>query len=140
MAQLPVIHVKDITAIDGEARHSGCTKAVLCEHDAAQTSVFRLSPGGLIQTHLHSRVFDLFLGVSGCVDITYEGQQGDGHIRLQPDSFCSMPPGVRHEVRNTSAREEAVFLLIHAPQAGYDFIPVSFRRGDHQLHRLLTRP
>jgi mannose-6-phosphate isomerase-like protein (cupin superfamily) len=129
MAQLPVTYVEDITAVAGEARHSGCSKAVLSEHDAAQTGVFRLSPGGVIQTHLHSRVFDLFLGISGCVEITYEGQQGDGVIRLKPNSFCSMPPGVRHEVRNTSATEDAVFLVIRAPNAGYDFIPVDFRRA-----------
>ena len=128
MAQLPVTFVEDVTAVTGEARPSGCAKAVLSEHDAEQTGLFRLSPGGVRQTHLHSRVFDLFLGISGCVDITYEGQQGDGLVRLQSKSFCSMPPGVRHEVRNTSATKDAVFLVIHAPNAGYDFIPVEFRR------------
>jgi mannose-6-phosphate isomerase-like protein (cupin superfamily) len=74
-------------------------------------------------------VFDLFIGISGCSDITYEGQQGDGLVRLKANSFCSMPPGVRHEVRNTSTTEDAVFLVIHAPNAGYDFIPVEFRRA-----------
>lgn len=127
MAQLPVTLIPDITTASGDARHDGCIKAILHEHDAAQTSVFRLQPGGLIETHLHSRVFDLFLGVSGCVEIAYEGQQGKGRIELKPNSFCCMPPGVRHEVSNASATEEAVFVLIHAPYAGYDFIPVEFR-------------
>ena len=129
MAQLPVTFVDDMTAVTGEARHSGCAKAVLSEHDAEQTGLFRLSPGGVIPTHLHSRVFDLFIGISGCADIIYEGQQGDGLVRLKANSFCSMPPGVRHEVRNTSTTEEAVFLVIHAPNSGYDFIPVEFRRA-----------
>ena len=129
MAQLPVTIVEDITTVAGEARHAGCTKAVLSEHGAEQTAVFRLSPGGVIETHLHSRVFDLFVGIKGCVDITYEGQQGSGLVRLKPNTFCGMPPGVRHEVRNSSASEEAMFLLIHAPYEGYDFIPVEFRKG-----------
>ena len=129
MAQLPVTIVEDISTVAGEVRHSGCTKAVLSEHDAEQSAVFRLSPGGVIESHLHSRVFDLFIGVSGCVQITYEGQQGSGVMRLRPNSFCGMPPGVRHEVRNNSVTEDAVFLLIHAPYEGYDFIPVELRKA-----------
>ena len=135
MAQLPVTFVEDLTAVTGETRHSGCTKAVLSEHDAEQSGLFRLGPGGVIETHLHSRVFDLFIGISGCVDITYEGQQGDGLIRLTQNSFCSMPPGVRHEVRNTSTTDDAVFLVIHTPNAGYDFIPVNFRRRSATANR-----
>ena len=127
MAQLPVTIVEDITKVAGDARHAGCTKAVLSENGAEQTAIFRLSPGGVIQTHLHSRVFDLFVGVAGCLDITYDGQQGSGLMRLKPNSFCSMPPGVRHEVRNNSATEDGVFMLIHTPWDGYDFIPVEFR-------------
>ena len=129
MAQFPVTIVEDMTQITGEARHSGTTKAVLSEHDAEQTAVFRLTPGGVIQNHLHSRVHDLFVGVSGCLDITYEGQQGSGVVHLRPNSFCGMPPGVRHEVRNNSATEDGVFLLIHAPWEGYDFIPVPFKNA-----------
>jgi mannose-6-phosphate isomerase-like protein (cupin superfamily) len=126
MAQLPVITVENIATAAGEARHAGCTKAVLSERGAEQTAIFRLNPGGVIQTHLHSRVFDLFVGIAGCLDITYEGQQGAGVFHLKPNSFCSMPPGVRHEVRNNSTAEDGVFMLIHAPYEGYDFIPVEF--------------
>lgn len=128
MAQLPVITIADVTAVSGEARHRSCTKAVLHQDDPAETSVFRVKPGGAISTHLHSRVFDLFIGVAGRVDITYEGQEGSGCFKLKRNSFCRMPPGVRHEVRNPSKNEEAVFVLIHAPSAGYDFIPVKFKR------------
>lgn len=127
MAQLPVTIVADMTSTAGEARHSGTTKAVLSEHGAEQSAVFCLSPGGVIETHLHSRVFDLFVGLKGRVDITYEGQQGSGVVHLKPNAFCSMPPGVRHEVRNLSATEDAMFLLVHAPWDGYDFIPVDFK-------------
>lgn len=128
MAQLPVIKIDDMTKTAGEGRFSGVTKAVLSEHDAEQSAVFCLSPGGVIETHLHSRVFDLFVGLKGRIDITYEGQQGSGVFHLKPNAFCGMPPGVRHEVRNNSATEDAMFLLVHAPYEGYDFVPVEFRK------------
>jgi len=128
MAQLPVKTVEDITAVAGEGRAAGVTKAVLSEHGEEQTAVFRLRPGGVIESHLHSRVFDLFMGVAGCADITYEGQQGSGVMKLKPNAFCGMPPGVRHEVRNNSATDDAVFVLVHAPYDGYDFIPVELRK------------
>ncbi len=128
MAQLPVKIVEDITAVAGEGRAAGVSKAVLSEHGEEQTAVFRLKPGGVIESHLHSRVFDLFFGLAGCADITYEGQQGSGVARLKANVYCGMPPGVRHEVKNNSTTEDAVFILVHAPYEGYDFIPVEFRR------------
>jgi hypothetical protein len=45
-----------------------------------------------------------------------------------------MPPGVRHEVFNPSATEEAYFLIVHAPHEGYDFVPVDFRHLQAALH------
>jgi len=128
MAQLPVTIVEDMTAVSGDARHDLCTKAVLSEQGPEQSAVFRLKPGGVIPSHLHSRVHDLFVGVAGCADITYEGQQGSGVVKLLANAFCDMPPGVRHEVRNNSATEDAVFLLVHAPWDGYDLVPVKMRQ------------
>ena len=129
MAQLPVTVVEDMTAVAGEGRHNLCTKAVLSEQGPEQSAVFRLKPGGVIPSHLHSRVHDLFVGVAGRTEITYEGQHGSGVVMLKPGSFCDMPPGVRHEVRNASSTEDAVFLLVHAPWEGYDNIPVEFRKA-----------
>ena len=128
MAQLAVTAVEDMTAVTGEARHDLCTKAVLSEQGPEQSAVFRLKPGGVIPSHLHSRVHDLFVGVAGRAEITYEGQQGSGVVMLKPGAFCDMPPGVRHEVRNASSTEDAVFLLVHAPWEGYDNIPVELRK------------
>src|SRR5262245_8040440 len=108
MAQLPVTIVEDMTTVTGETRHNLCTKAVLSEQGAEQSAVFRLKPGGVIPSHLHSCVHDLFIGVAGCAEITYEGQRGNGVVHLVPKAFCDMPPGVRHEVRNNSATEDAV--------------------------------
>ena len=129
MAQLPVTIVEDMTAVAGEARHDLVTKAVLSEQGPEQSAVFRLKPGGVIPSHLHSRVHDLFVGVAGLAEITYEGQHGSGVVALKPGAFCDMPPGVRHEVRNHSATEDAVFLLVHAPWEGYDNIPVELRKA-----------
>ena len=129
MAQLPVTIVEDMTAVTGDPRHNLVTKAVLSEQSPEQSAVFRLKPGGVIPPHLHSRVHDLFIGVAGCAEITYEGQRGSGVVALKPGAFCDVPPGVRHEVRNNSSTEDAVFLLVHAPWEGYDNIPVELRKA-----------
>ena len=112
MGQKSVITVEDITGIAFEERRPGCEKGVLQEDAPVQTSVFRVQPGSGVPTHLHSRVYDLFVGVKGVLEIRYEGQHGDGLFVLKPGAFCSMPPGVRHEVSNPSKTDEAFFLIV----------------------------
>jgi quercetin dioxygenase-like cupin family protein len=106
---------------------------VLQEDAPAQTSVFRVQPGSGVPTHLHSRVYDLFVGVKGELEIRYESQHGNGLFVLKPGAFCSMPPGVRHEVSNPSKTDEAFFLLVHAAHEGYDYVPVPFRATEAAL-------
>ena len=127
MGQKAVVSVADVAAFPVEARHNACSKGVMHADDQHESSVFRVKPGGFVPSHLHSRVYDLFIGIQGQVDITYEGQQGHGCVELKAGAFCSMPPGVRHEVRN-NGREDAVFIIVHAPNTGYDFIPVDLRK------------
>lgn len=129
MSQKAVVSVGDVTVFPGEARHNDCSKGVMHVDDQHESSVYHVKPGGYIQSHLHSRVYDLFIGIRGQVDITYEGPQGNDCVALTAGSFCSMPPGVRHEVRNNNTKHEAVFILVHAPNAGYDFIPVEFKKA-----------
>jgi len=126
MGQLPVVMVDDLTQIDFSSRRPGCEKGVMHEHGAVQTAVFRVAPGSGVPRHLHSRVYDLFFGVKGLLEIRYEGQHGHGIFQLKPGAFCAMPPGVRHEVFNPGT-EEAFFLIVHAPHEGYDFVPAEFR-------------
>jgi mannose-6-phosphate isomerase-like protein (cupin superfamily) len=129
MGQEAVVYVASMTAVAGEPRPAtGSAKGVLFAQDEAEASIFHLEPGGGVPVHLHSRVYDLFVGIAGEIEIAYEGQQGSGRVMLTPGAFCAMPPGVRHEVRNTSATEKAAFYLVHAPQKGYDNIRVPFRR------------
>ena len=45
-----------------------------------------------------------------------------------------LPARLRHEVRNHSATEDALFLLVHAPSEGYDF-PSSSAEPSDQLKR-----
>jgi len=52
---------------------------------------------------------------------------------LKPGAFCSMPPGVRHEVSNPSKTDEALFLIVHASHDGYDYVPVPFRETEAAL-------
>jgi len=127
MGQKPVITVEDITKIAFEERRPGCEKGVMQEDAPAQTAVFRVQPGSGVPTHLHSRVYDLFVGVKGELEIRYEGEHGSGTFVLKPGAFCSMPPGVRHEVSNPSKTDEAFFLIMHASHEGYDYVPVPFR-------------
>ena len=133
MGQKPVITVEDITKIAFEERRPGCEKGVMQEDASAQTAVFRVQPGSGVPTHLHSRVYDLFVGVKGVLEIRYEGAHGDGVFVLKPGAFCSMPPGVRHEVSNPSKTDEAFFLIVHASHEGYDYVPVAFRRTQAAL-------
>jgi len=127
MGQKTVIAIPDVAAFPVEAKHNDCSKGIMHADDQHESSVFRVKPGGFVPSHLHSRVYDLFIGIQGRVDITYEGQQGHGCVALTAGAFCSMPPGVRHEVRNNSRDADAVFIIVHAPNTGYDFIPVDLR-------------
>ena len=127
MGQKPVITVEDVTRAEREERRPGAQRGVLHEDASSQTIVYRVEPGSGVPTHLHSRVYDLFVGIRGELEIRYEGQDGKGAFVLKPGGFCSMPPGVRHEVSNRSETEEAFFLVMHAPHEGYDFVSVPFR-------------
>jgi quercetin dioxygenase-like cupin family protein len=133
MNQQPVITVDDITNLAFEERRPGCEKGVLQEDAPAQTSVFRVQPGSGVPAHLHSRVYDLFVGVKGALEIRFEGQHGNGLFVLKPGAFCSMPPGVRHEVSNPSKTDEAFFLLVHASHEDYDNVPAPFRATEPAL-------
>jgi quercetin dioxygenase-like cupin family protein len=101
---------------------------------AVQSAVFRVAPGSGVPVHLHSQVYDLFVGIKGLLEIRYEGQKGHGAFELKPGGFCAMPPGVKHEVFNPSATDEAFFLSVHAPHDGYDFVPGDFRQIAAALH------
>lgn len=134
MGQKPVVTVEDITCANFESRRPGCEKVVLHAEGPVQTAVFRVAPGSGVPRHLHSRVYDLFMGVKGPLEIRYEGQHGQGVFELKPGAFCAMPPGVRHEVFNPSHAEEAFFLSVDAPHGGYDFVPADFRHIEPALH------
>ena len=126
--------VDDITRIAFTPRRNGCDKGVMHEAGDVQTAVFRVAPGSGVPRHLHSRVYDLFVGVKGLLEIRYEGQHGNGIFQLKPGAYCAMPPGVRHEVFNPSPSDEAYFLIVHAPHTGYDFVPVEFRHLQPMLN------
>jgi mannose-6-phosphate isomerase-like protein (cupin superfamily) len=127
VGQRPVVTIEDITVGSFESRWPGCEKAVMHVEGPVQTAVFRVAPGSGVPGHLHSRVYDLFVGVRGYLEIRYEGQNGHGTFALKPGAFCAMPPGVKHEVFNPSTTDEAFFLSVHAPHEGYDFVPAEFR-------------
>jgi mannose-6-phosphate isomerase-like protein (cupin superfamily) len=127
MSQKVVITVEDITNIALEERRPGCEKGMLHEDAPVQTAVYRVKPGSGVPTHLHARVYDLFVGLKGEVEIRYEGQHANGVFVLRSGAFCRMPPGVRHEISNSSKTDEACFLLVQASHEGFDYVPAPFR-------------
>jgi quercetin dioxygenase-like cupin family protein len=127
MNQPAVITVEDITNIVFTELRPGCAKGVLHEDAASQTGVYRIQPGSKVPTHLHSRSCDLFVGVKGEIEMRYEGQNVCGVLALKPGAFCSIPPGVRHEVLNPSKSDEAYFLLVHTLYQDFDVVPTTFR-------------
>jgi len=133
MSQKPVVTVEDITNIAFAELRPGCGKGVLQENAQAQAGAFRVRPGSGVPTHLHSRIYDLFFGVKGNLEIRYEGQHGNGLFVLKPGAFCGVPPGVRHEVFNPSKTDEAFFLLVHASYEGFDHVPAPFRAMEAAL-------
>lgn len=120
MEQDRVVGVEDITNVAFTQIRPGCEKRVLQQGPSSQAGVFRVQPGGGVPTHRHSRVHDLFVGIRGEIEIRYDGPCGKGMFLLKPGAFCSIPPGVRHEVSNPSATHEACFVLVHAPYEGFD--------------------
>jgi mannose-6-phosphate isomerase-like protein (cupin superfamily) len=118
MSQKPVITVEDITKIALEERRPGCEKGVLHEDAPVQTAVYRVQPGSGVPTHLHARVYDLFIGVRGNLEIRYEGEHGNGVFVLKPGGFCRIPPGVRHELSNESEQDRRNGFSARASFAG----------------------
>lgn len=133
MSQEPVIIVEDITKIALKERRPGCGKGLLHEDAPVQTAVYRVQPGSGVPTHLHARVYDLFFGVTGTLEIRYEGEHGNGVFVLKPGGFCRIPPSVRHELSNPSRTDETVFLLVQASQEGFDYVSAPFRTTEAAL-------
>jgi mannose-6-phosphate isomerase-like protein (cupin superfamily) len=127
MSQKSVVAIEDITNIALEERRPGCKKGMLHEDAPVQTAVYRVQPGSGVPTHLHARVYDIFVGIKGIVEIRYEGQHGNVVFVLTRGGFCRMPPGVRHEISNPSKTDEAFFLLIQASREDFDYMPAPFR-------------
>lgn len=134
MAQEPMVMIDDVRKVAFSSRRPGFEKGVMHEDPSSQASAYRVAPGSGQRGHLHSRAYDLFVGVEGEVEIRYEGQAGHGIFNLKPGAFCAMPPGVRHEVFNPSKTDAAFFLIVHAPMEGFDFVPAAFKHLQPALH------
>ena len=84
-----------------------------------------------LAAHIHTRIWDLFLVISGQGEIRYRGDDGADTVSMPARAFCAIPPGCEHEVCNLSTTEPFSFLLIHAPWEGYDHVrgPEDAARG-----------
>jgi mannose-6-phosphate isomerase-like protein (cupin superfamily) len=117
--------VDDLIQLPDAATSDKPVKAVAYQADAVEVASFRLRPGAVISAHLHTNVRDLFVGLSGRGQIRYQ-ENGESHVHeLRAHSFCGVPPNVPHEVENVGDSEDLVFLLVHAPFAGYDHVKLN---------------
>ena len=108
----------DLTAVAFRERRGGWAKAVLHEQATLQMSVLRIRPSGDVPAHAHSEAHDLFIGVRGELEV----RSACGAFVLRPGGFCSIPPGVPHEVRNRSDTEDAYLVLVHTPYEHFDLV------------------
>lgn len=122
------VWVHDAGEQPGTAVHAQCTKAVIHEVAAAQTSVFHVAPGGQVRAHWHSACWDLFVGLGGEGEIEFAETSGARTVPMRQGSFCAMPPGKVHEVRNVGS-EEFSFVLVHTPYENYDHRPAAYGAG-----------
>jgi quercetin dioxygenase-like cupin family protein len=99
MGQETVVTVENVANFPVEAKHNQCSKGIIVADHAQESSVFRVKPGGFVQTHPHSRVYHGLIGIQGQADITYEDQQGSGVFALKPGGLCSVSPGARPHVQ-----------------------------------------
>jgi hypothetical protein len=101
MSQKPVITVEDITNVALEERRPGCEKGMLHEDAPVQTAVYRVQPGSGVPTHLHARVYDLFVGVKGDIEIRYEASTATACSCSSRAHFVECRPacGTRYRIR-----------------------------------------
>src|ERR1700761_5216591 len=92
MTQYPVVSFPDIASVEGESKHQLSSKAILHQVPDAETSLFRVKPGGRIKSHYHNKVWDLFFGVSGSGEIAYVENGEERSTPFRAGSFCAMPP------------------------------------------------
>ena len=78
MSQKPVITVEDLTNVALEERRPGCEKGLLHEDAPVLTAVYRVQPGSGVPTHLHARVYDLFVGVKGNLEYAMKASTAMG--------------------------------------------------------------
>ena len=116
-----VVSLADLTALGFDLRGPGYARAPLHEDGAMRASVLRIQPCSGVPAHKHSCSHDLFIGIRGELEIRCDGARSV----LQPGGFCRVPPGVRHEVWNGSAVQEAFCVLIHSDPVQFDFIEAS---------------
>ena len=79
-------------------------------HPLADVLLVRLSPGGVIETHIHEKETETAYVLAGRGELT----AGADQIVFEPGTGASIPPGVPHRLQNTG--DQALELIaIHTP-------------------------
>ena len=121
-----VISIPDVLAVARRDVHGTCSKAVLHQIPASEASVFSVNPGEKLAAHIHTRIWDLFLVISGQGEIRYRGDDGAGTVSMPARAFCAIPPGCEHEVCKCDAARRSA----HTHDPGGQCSPQHHLRGD----------
>ena len=107
------------------------TLLLLADLDQLALTWFRYAAGeDGPERHIHRTHTDAFYVLSGKVSFRL-GPDETHVVRGQAGTFVAAPPGVVHTFANESA-EEATFLNIHAPNAGFADMLRARREGRHR--------
>ena len=90
-------------------------------------SEITLAPGQEVPWHLHSRVNDVFYGLSGCTAIRIGNREKS---RLKPGESITVPARTPHQVECDG--DEACRFLIVQGIGEYDFVPTRGPSGQQE--------
>lgn len=97
------------------------TEALVHRTPHAQVVVQMVPPGGQLEPHHHTGLWDYFVGLSGEATVSLAGDD-DSTYDVDPGGFLAVPPGTTHRICNHSAEVPFVFLLVQTPYSAFDFV------------------
>ena len=118
-------HVQSLLSVKrGPEKEGGWHPTLIHSSSDLKWTVIRLQPGhGEVPSHLHTKVWDYFIPLSGKAVIETKTKDGiEKSHEMQPDTFLAVPAGDVHRVRNASEDKEFVFLIAQTPRSMYDFV------------------
>lgn len=115
------IFIEDLKRLRYTPKHRDAMQAKALAIEPFNVSVYLLGPGGAIPPHRHSTSWDLIVVLEGALLIAAE-DVSEPHL-CATGAIHATPPSTVHTVKNASLTDQARFLLVQSPTAGFDFLP-----------------